>query len=61
MQILGILDNFSFAKSNILDYKNIHIIAEATKIAYADRDKYIADVDNIPLKLMLSKEYLKNL
>ncbi len=59
LQILGILDNFSFAKANILDYKNIHIIAEATKIAYADRDKYIADTDNIPLKLMLSKEYLK--
>lgn len=27
----------------------VHLIAEAERLAYADRDKYVADTDFVPL------------
>lgn len=42
----------------------IHLVAEAERLAYADRNKYIADTDYVPLpggswETMLNKDYLK--
>lgn len=57
-QILGILENFdlSLHKPTALDDNGgrpqafgVHLVAEAQRLAYADRDKYVADTDFVPL------------
>ena len=69
---LGILENFSIApyaptaldrdggKPTVL---GVHLVSEAERLAYADRDKYIADTDFVPLpggsaNTLLNKPYL---
>jgi len=42
----------------------VHLVTEAERLAYADRDKYVADTDFVPLpggnwNAMLSKDYLR--
>ena len=56
LQILGILENFELKKMRPNSAKSVHLIAEATKLAYADRNEYIADV---PIAQMLNKVYLR--
>ncbi|KAA8877240.1 gamma-glutamyltransferase family protein [Nocardia colli] len=75
---LGILENFDLAAlppDNLgsgTDARNggkpkadaVHLIAEAERLAYADRNKYVADTDFIPLpgnsiQTLLNKDYLK--
>jgi gamma-glutamyltranspeptidase / glutathione hydrolase len=57
-QILGILENFdlSLHKPTAIDDNGgkpqafgVHLVAEAQRLAYADRDRYVADTDFIPL------------
>jgi gamma-glutamyltranspeptidase / glutathione hydrolase len=72
-QTLGILDNFDLAangptgvngeggKPSILA---VHLVSEAERLAYADRNKYVADTDFVALPgsgvdAMLNKDYLK--
>ncbi|MFF2550931.1 gamma-glutamyltransferase family protein [Nocardia sp. NPDC058058] len=76
---LGILSNFDLASMKPTDTTGdndtarnggkptaeaVHIISEAERLAYADRDKYIADSDFIPLpgnspQTLLNPDYLK--
>ncbi|MDV2991888.1 MAG: Glutathione hydrolase-like YwrD proenzyme [Chroococcidiopsis sp. SAG 2025] len=63
LSILNILNNFdvtSFGEGTT-DY--YHLIVEATKQAFSDRDKYVSDPDfvNIPLDWLLSSERGKEL
>jgi gamma-glutamyltranspeptidase/glutathione hydrolase len=73
-ETLGILENFNLAElaPTALDGNGgkpspmgVHLVAEAERLAYADRDKYIADTDFVPLPkgangpAMLDKAYLK--
>lgn len=60
LQILGILENFDLAKLKPSSASAIHLITEATRLAYADRNQYVADVADVPISQMLDKEYLKN-
>ncbi len=55
---LGILEHFAMAghKPTDMDLNGgrpavmgVHLIAEAERLAYADRDKYVADTDFVPL------------
>ncbi|MBA3625415.1 MAG: gamma-glutamyltransferase family protein, partial [Methylibium sp.] len=69
---LGILENFdlSLYPPTQLDGEGgkpavfgVHLVSEAERLAYADRDKYIADTDYVPLpgsglETMLNKPYL---
>ena len=72
-QTLGILDNFDLAAlppTNINGeggkpaVQAVHLISEAQRLAYADRNKYVADTDFVPLpgsgvSSMLDSNYLK--
>jgi gamma-glutamyltranspeptidase / glutathione hydrolase len=74
-QTLGILENFDMAApANVPSFTNaeggkpsvmgVHLVSEAQRLAYADRNAYVADTDFITLPgsgidSMLSKDYLK--
>ena len=71
---LGVLENFNLAlyKPAALDLEGgkppvmgVHLVSEAERLAYADRDKYIADTDFVPLPggtpdTMLNKTYMRS-
>ena len=61
LQALNILENFDLQAMghNSADY--LHVIVEALKLAYADRDSYYADQDfvDVPAEGLLSKDYAK--
>jgi len=71
---LGILENFDLAahKPTAIDIEGgkptvmgVHLVSEAERLAYADRDKYVADTDFVPLpggtwNTMLNKPYLRS-
>lgn len=61
LQTLNILENFDLKAMghNSADYT--HVLIEAMKLAYADRDSYYADQDfvDVPAEGLLSKEYAK--
>jgi gamma-glutamyltranspeptidase/glutathione hydrolase len=72
-QTLGILENYAMSsfgptsmdaeggKPSVL---GVHLVSEAERLAYADRNKYVADTDFVPLPggstaALLSKDYLR--
>lgn len=61
LQILGILQNFDMASVPPQSAKAVHLVAEAGKLAFADRDTYVADSDFVPVPAagLLDPEYLK--
>lgn len=64
IQILNIMENFDIGNMNYLGPTHISVMAEAMKMAFADRAKYMGDpafAINIPLKGLTSKDYAKYL
>ncbi|GAA5234689.1 gamma-glutamyltransferase family protein [Verticiella sediminum] len=73
-QTLGMLAHFDLARYAPTDPANeggipnvvgVHLVAEAERLAYADRDKYVADTDFVPLPgqgvaTLLDPAYLKS-
>jgi gamma-glutamyltranspeptidase/glutathione hydrolase len=73
-QTLGILENFAmdrFGPTNVDLYGGkpsvlgVHLISEAQRLAYADRNRYVADTDFVDLpgsgvSSMLDKDYLRS-
>lgn len=59
IQILNILEGFDIAGMGFGAPDTAHVIAEAMKIAFADRFKYMADpmTTEIPLDWLMSKSY----
>lgn len=59
-QILRMIEEKKLSKTHSSEY--IHLIAEACKRAYADRNYYLGDPDfvTIPKEELLDKKYLKN-
>jgi gamma-glutamyltranspeptidase/glutathione hydrolase len=60
LQALNILEgmNVRYMRHNSAPY--LHVVTESLKLAFADRNKYVADpkfTPNIPMREMLSKEY----
>tara|TARA_R110001599_G_scaffold123516_2_gene295883 strand:+ start:11151 stop:12872 length:1722 start_codon:yes stop_codon:yes gene_type:complete len=48
-QILGILDHFEIEKMPPFSLQSVHLIAEASRLAFADRALYVADDDVVPV------------
>ena len=59
ISMLGILQNFPLSQLDEIDY--LHYLSEAGRLAYADRDMYIADPDfiNIPIDSLINPKYTK--
>jgi len=58
--ILGMLSHFKFSDAGANDPENWHLFIEAQRLAYADRDKFIADdaFVAVPLDGLLDAKYL---
>ncbi|ATA53875.1 gamma-glutamyltransferase [Variovorax boronicumulans] len=70
---LGILETFNLGlyKPTAIDLEGgrpsvmgVHLVSEAERLAYADRDKYVADTDFVPLPggspaMLIDKSYLQ--
>ena len=63
IQMLNILEHFPISNHGHNNSKSIHIMAEAMKLAYADRSKYLGDSDfvAVPIKELTSKAYANTL
>ena len=61
LQILGMLENFDIAALAPNSAAAVHLFAEASRLAYADRDLYIADSDfvAVPADGLLDRSYLR--
>ena len=60
-QILGMVERFPLSRWGPNSADSVHVIAEAGRLAYADRNRYIADPKFVlPPRLMLDPEYIKS-
>lgn len=59
LQSLKLLEHFDVKSKGFFSADYIHLITEAMKLSYADRDKYYGDPSfvKVPLKELLSDEY----
>ena len=59
LEILNILENYDLASMELNGEEYVHLFAEAMKIAFADREEYMADTafTEVPLDGLISKEY----
>lgn len=63
VQILNILENYPIQQLGHNSASTIHRMAEAMKLAYADRSEYLGDPDQVevPIKGLTSKQYAAEL
>lgn len=63
VQMLNILDQFPIPELGYGSADAMHIMAEAMKLAYADRSKYLGDPDfvDLPVRQLTSADYAANL
>jgi gamma-glutamyltranspeptidase/glutathione hydrolase len=59
IQMLNILESFDLASFGFGSVEHLHLMAEALKIVFADRQRYMGDpgVVDIPLTGLMAKEY----
>ncbi len=62
LQILGMLERFSEAQLKPNSLSEVHLSSEASRLAFADRAKYLGDPDiiNVPIAGLLDKDYLRS-
>jgi gamma-glutamyltranspeptidase/glutathione hydrolase len=60
LQVLGLLEPFDLWRDKPDDLRSLHLIAEASRLAFADRDRYVADPAfvAVPVAGLLSPAYL---
>lgn len=60
LQILGILEALGPARPGAVSPADIHLFSEAGRLAFADRDAYVADPDfvRVPVDGMIDRAYL---
>jgi gamma-glutamyltranspeptidase / glutathione hydrolase len=63
IELLNVLEGFPLAEQGANSAANIHLMAEAMKLAYADRAEYLGDPDHVsvPVKGLISKTYAQRL
>ena len=61
LQIMSILENFDLNTLGPNSAETVHLLSESMQRAYADRARYHGDPDyyDVPIKKLLSKDYLK--
>ena len=61
IQMLNILESYDIGSMGFGSVEHLHLVTEALKIAFADRQKFMGDpsVIDIPLQGLISKEYAK--
>lgn len=59
LEELNLIERFDLPSMGLLSPESIHVMIEAKKLAFADRERYLADPDwvDVPLAWLLSKEY----
>jgi gamma-glutamyltranspeptidase/glutathione hydrolase len=60
LQVLGLLEPFGLARETPNDLRALHLIAEAERLAFADRARYVADpaFADVPTQRLVSAAYL---
>ncbi|WP_151702746.1 gamma-glutamyltransferase [Nitrincola alkalilacustris] len=60
LQILGMLEQFPLPQMEYLSADTLHLIAEASRLAFADREFYIGDPDfvDVPTQALIDPDYL---
>ncbi|WP_425491398.1 gamma-glutamyltransferase [Chitinivorax tropicus] len=63
VQILNMLERYPLSESGVNSAQTIHFLAEAMKLAYADRSEYLGDPDfvKVPVKGLTAKAYADEL
>lgn len=63
VQALNIIENFPLDQWTPDSFERQHVTAEALRLAFADREKYMADSDfvEVPLRGLANKDYAKKL
>ena len=61
LQILGLLRHIDMASLAPASAESVHLISEASRLAFADRNRYLADSDYVavPVAGLLSADYLR--
>jgi len=59
MQALGMLSNFDLRAMGHNSTRYIHVVAEALKLAFADRERHYGDSPSVPIAELLSPAYLR--
>lgn len=61
LAMLGMLERFPLSQVRPNSTEAVHLFSEAGRLAYADRDHYVADPDyvNVPARALVAPEYLK--
>ncbi len=61
LEMLNIIEGFDLKSLGYQSAEYLHILLEAKKLAFADRDRYVSDPDfvNVPVERLLSKEYAR--
>jgi len=59
---LNIIEGYPLSEMSYGSAEHYHVVIEAMKLSFADREKYIADMDHaeVPLDGLLSKEYAED-
>jgi gamma-glutamyltranspeptidase / glutathione hydrolase len=60
LQVLALLEPFELSKDQPNDLRALHLIAEASRLAFADRERYIADPAfvSVPVAGLLAPAYI---
>ena len=60
-QMMGMVENMDLKSMGFETVSSVHLMAEVERLAYADRAKYLGDVDfyKVPVKTLTSAAYLK--
>jgi len=59
LQALGMLANFDLRSMGHNSPRYVHVVSEALKLAFADRERYYGDSDKVPLPALLAPAYLR--